>query len=89
MIATRFPEKIIVKLTLAEAQEVLAIDLDDDKQEALRFIKEKMATKVSLSWESSLRLPGSNCGPGNCKNRCQAVCCVSGRHRSLNQDCNE
>jgi hypothetical protein len=80
MIAIRFPEEVIVKLTLAEANQILAIDLDDDQQEALRFIKEKLTRKIKRSWESSLRLPGADCGPANCKNKCQMVCCITGKH---------
>jgi len=46
MIATRDPEQITLKLTLMEAQQVLIIDLDEDKEQALQFIKENIVERV-------------------------------------------
>ena len=46
MIATQDSEEVIIILTLPEAQQILAIDLDEDKELALRFIKENMARTV-------------------------------------------
>ena len=39
-------KKVNIELELAEVQELLAIDMDDDAQRALAFIKEHLAKQV-------------------------------------------
>ena len=46
MFATKDSEDVIVILSLLEAQQILVIDLDEDKELALQFIKENMARRV-------------------------------------------
>jgi len=38
--------EILIRLSLAEAYQILAIDLDEDEALALQFVKEKMARVV-------------------------------------------
>jgi hypothetical protein len=49
MNATMTTGKILVELTVAEAQQVLAIALDDDAREALEFLKDNLAMVVDKS----------------------------------------
>ena len=39
-------KKVNVELSVTEVQEILAIDMDDDAQRALAFIKEHLAKQV-------------------------------------------
>ncbi len=39
-------KKVNVELSEGEVQELLAIDMDDDAQRALAFVKEKLAKQV-------------------------------------------
>jgi hypothetical protein len=39
-------KKVNIELEVAEVQELLAIDMDDDAQRALAFIKEHLAKQV-------------------------------------------
>jgi len=39
-------KKVTVELEVAEVQEILAIDLDDEAERALAFIKERLAKQV-------------------------------------------
>jgi hypothetical protein len=45
MTDSMYNEQVMIKLTIAEAQQVLAIGMDKDAEEALLFITEKL-TKV-------------------------------------------
>jgi hypothetical protein len=45
-------KKVSIELGTAEVQEVLAIDLDDDAERALAFIKEHLANQVKKSLQS-------------------------------------
>jgi len=53
MNATMNTGKILVELTVAEAQQVLAIALDDDAREALEFLKDNLAMVVDKSLQYS------------------------------------
>lgn len=44
--------EVIVRLSSVEVQQVLAIWVDDDAQEALRFLKEKVVDKA---WRSACK----------------------------------
>jgi hypothetical protein len=85
---TDSPQKeVVIWLTPEEAQEILAIDLDEDYHQALWFIREKMAKKIS----ESMRRPCAKMAPGGrlkkCRANCQEIkeiCCVNGRRRPTN-----
>jgi hypothetical protein len=46
-------KQVLIKLTIGEAQQILAIDLDEDAQQALVFVTEKLTKKVAKSLQSS------------------------------------
>lgn len=39
-------KKMMIELNVSEVQEILRIDMDEDAQEALTFIKENLAKQV-------------------------------------------
>ena len=53
MIENTDSKQLLIKLTIAEAQEVLAIDLDEDAQQALLFVTEKLTKKIAKSLQTS------------------------------------
>ncbi len=79
--------ELVIWLTPEETQEVLAIDLDDDYHQALWFIREKIAKKISENMKRSCvkKSPGGKMK--KCQANCQElrdICCVNGRRRSTN-----
>ena len=46
-------KKVMLELSVSEVQEILRIDMDDDAEEALSFIKENLAKN---------RIPGNQAG---------------------------
>lgn len=42
-------KKVLIELNVSEVQEILRIDMDEDAQEALTFIKENLAKQVKAS----------------------------------------
>jgi|GEM_PF-5615848 len=67
--------EVIIRLNLAEVQQALAIWLDDDVQQALQFIKEKVVNKTMQ--KSCKRSAGSKMAPCNLvRNNCS--CCRAG-----------
>jgi hypothetical protein len=46
-------KQLLIKLTIAEAQQILAIDMDEDAQQALVFVTEKLTKKVAKSLQAS------------------------------------
>jgi hypothetical protein len=70
--------EVIIKLGPDDIQQVLAIDLDGDPEDALRFLKEKLVDKFLQPECRQLSRPG----PHPCKfRRCSTVCCRSGHNR--------
>jgi hypothetical protein len=44
---------VLIKLTIAEAQQVLAIGMDEDAEEALAFLTNKLTKVVNQSFHAS------------------------------------
>jgi len=42
-------KKVLIELDVSDVQEILRIDMDEDAQEALAFIKENLAKQVKAS----------------------------------------
>jgi hypothetical protein len=42
-------KKVIIELVIADVEEILRIDLDDDREEAITFIKQNLAKRVRES----------------------------------------
>ena len=42
-------KKVMIELDVSEVQEILRIDMDEDEEEALAFIKENLAKQVKAS----------------------------------------
>ena len=42
-------KKVMIELDVSEVQEILRIDMDEDEEEALAFIKENLAKHVKAS----------------------------------------
>ncbi len=42
-------KKVMIELDIADVQEILRIDMDEDAREALAFIKETLAKQVKSS----------------------------------------
>lgn len=42
-------KKVMIELDASQVQEILRLDMDDDAQEALAFIKEKLVKQVRAS----------------------------------------
>jgi hypothetical protein len=84
MMANKNDEEVVVKLTLVEAYQILAIALNEDDQQALWFIKEKLARKIDRGLQPSCPLLRFGQDPRRCKSDCRElreVCCVIGRRR--------
>jgi hypothetical protein len=61
--------EVIIRLSRAEVQQVLGIWLDDEAQQALQFIKEKVVDKTVP--KSGKRSAGNKMAPGNLvRNNC-------------------
>jgi hypothetical protein len=84
MMVQKKGEAVFVKLTVPEAYQILAIYLDEDDQQALWFIKEKMARQIDRCLQPSCTLLRFGQDPRRCKADCREsreVCCVIGRRR--------
>ena len=84
MMTNKNGDGVSVKLTLREAYQILAIDLDEDHQQALWFIQEKMARKIHRCLQPSCALPWLGQSSRRCKPECRdsrEICCISGRRR--------
>lgn len=82
MTANMNGDGVFVKLTLQEAYQILAIDLDEDHHRALWFIQEKMARKIHCGLQPSCTLPWLGQSSRRCKPECRdsrEICCISGR----------
>lgn len=42
-------KKVMVALDISDVQEILRIDMDEDPQEALAFVKDRLVRQVKLS----------------------------------------
>jgi hypothetical protein len=71
-----YPKNVVISLTSSEALQLLAIDLDGDAEEALSFLREKIAEKVVNS--SCLPLAYMIRGSRRCLPGCKQPCCLNG-----------
>ena len=78
MAGSVYPNELVIKINSLEAQQVLAIDLDDDGEEALCFLREKIMGRLrNLSCQPLINGTRANhrCTPG-----CKSPCCFTGHN---------
>lgn len=78
-----YPEtEVLIKLSAIEIQQALAIDLDEDAEQALSWLHEKIIEKIIEKLHNSSCRPLANMirGPRRCLPACKKPCCLNG-HR--------